>query len=356
MATVAVIILHAEPGPDAGPLERWVATARRGLAERQRAAFSAAGASDARIVAGVPDGTSFGALLREAARDAGADGVVVLGSGSIPLATAADRRALVAAAAGDAPRALTNNRYSSDVVAIACADALASLPDLASDNALPRWLAEFAGYPVTELPAWRLRVDVDDPLDLILLRRARPSTPIRVPPDVDVTRVEMALDAVAAVAHDPAAELVVTGRTSSGAIAWLERSTASRVRVIVEERGLRGSEAAAARAKATRVREPASVLGAVLDAAGPASSGEVLARLGDGALVDSRVLLAHRLGADERRWPSPEDRYASDLLLHERIADPWLQAFTRSAAEAPIPIVLGGHTLVGPGIRLALRG
>ena len=66
------------------------------------------------------------------------------------------------------------------------------------------------------------------------------------------------------------------------------------------------------------------------------------------------MLLAHRLGADERRWPAPEDRFASDLLLHERIADPWLRALTRSALDAPVPIVLGGHTLVGPGIRLAL--
>ena len=80
-----------------------------------------------------------------------------------------------------------------------------------------------------------------------------------------------------------------------------------------------------------------------------------MARLGEGALIDTRVLLAHRLGADERRWPASEDRFASDLLLHERIADPWLAALTRSAAEAPVPIVLGGHTLVGPGIRLALR-
>ena len=356
MATVAVIILHAEPGPTAGPLERWVATARERLAERQRAAFSAAGATSARIVAGVPDGTAFGALLRETARAARAGGVVVLGSGSIPLATAADRRVLVAAAAGETPAALTNNRYSSDVVAIACADVLRGIPDLVSDNALPRWLAEFAGYPVAELPAWRLRVDVDDPLDLVLLRRARPSASIRVPQAVDTTRVELALDAVAGVARDPAAELVVTGRTSSGAIAWLERHTASRVRAIVEERGLRGSEAAAARANATRPRQPASVLGAVLDSAGPSSFGDVLARLGDGALVDSRVLLAHRLGPDERRWPPAEDRYASDLLLHERVDDPWLRALTRSASEASIPIVLGGHTLVGPGIRLALGG
>jgi hypothetical protein len=66
------------------------------------------------------------------------------------------------------------------------------------------------------------------------------------------------------------------------------------------------------------------------------------------------VVLAHRLGADERRWPSAADRFASDLLLHEPIADPWLRELTASAAAAPIPILLGGHTLVGPGLRLAI--
>jgi hypothetical protein len=39
----------------------------------------------------------------------------------------------------------------------------------------------------------------------------------------------------------------------------------------------------------------------------------------------------------------------------DSIADPWLRALTESARSAPIPIVLGGHTLVGPGVRLALR-
>ena len=71
-------------------------------------------------------------------------------------------------------------------------------------------------------------------------------------------------------------------------------------------------------------------------------------------MVDSRVLLAHRLGPDEAAWPPAEDRFASDLLLHEQIADPWLRELTRAAAEAPIPVLLGGHTLVGPGVRLAL--
>ncbi len=101
-------------------------------------------------------------------------------------------------------------------------------------------------------------------------------------------------------------------------------------------------------------RPAASVLGALLDRDGPSSLGEHLARLGEAAVIDSRVLLAHRLGADQIRWPSAEDRHASDLLLHERIVDPWLRALTRAAADAPIPVLLGGHTLVGPGLRLAL--
>ncbi len=68
-----------------------------------------------------------------------------------------------------------------------------------------------------------------------------------------------------------------------------------------------------------------------------------------------RVLLAHRLGADESAWPPPEDRFASDLLLPDRIGDAWLRALTASAVEAPIPVLLGGHTLVGPWLRLMTR-
>jgi hypothetical protein len=66
------------------------------------------------------------------------------------------------------------------------------------------------------------------------------------------------------------------------------------------------------------------------------------------------VLLAHRLGASERAWPSTEDRFASDLLLPDRVRDPWLRALTQAAVDAPVPILLGGHSLVGPGLRLAL--
>jgi hypothetical protein len=46
------------------------------------------------------------------------------------VATANDRKAFVAVAAGEARRALANNRYSADVVAIARAETLPAIPDL----------------------------------------------------------------------------------------------------------------------------------------------------------------------------------------------------------------------------------
>lgn len=101
---------------------------------------------------------------------------------------------------------------------------------------------------------------------------------------------------------------------------------------------------------------PRSILGLVLDDRGPSALGHALAELGDAAMVDTRVLLAHRLGADEAAWPPAEDRFASDLLLADAIGDPWLRALTASARDARIPVVLGGHSVVGPGLRLLVRG
>ena len=349
MSDVAVLILHPEPGPRAGELERWVADARAATAARHRRGFLAAGATDVLMIGGPPDDTPFGARVRAfvATNLASnpARGLVVLGSGAIPLATSADRRAFVAAASDSGrPVALANNLFSADAVAISRAGNLGALPDLATDNALPRWLTEVAGYEVTDLRRrWRLGVDIDGPLELFLLGSAAGPA---APPAGVVDRVTERLAAVRAVAADPSAELVVAGRTSASGLAWLERRIAARTRALVEERGLRTAMAGQ--------RPPRSVLGALLDRDGPESLGGLLADLGEGALVDSRVLLAHRHGADQAAWPCAEDRFASDLLLHERITDPWLRDLTRSAAEAPIPIVLGGHTLVGPGLRLAL--
>jgi hypothetical protein len=171
MTDVAVLILHPEPPPRAGELERWVAAARAANGERHRRGFLAAGAASVSVAAGPPDGLAFGARLRAFVVEQRVGGLVVLGSGAIPLANAADRRAFVAtAASGNGKVALANNLFSADVIAVSLAGTLADVPDLATDNELPRWLAEVAAYDVADLHRrWRLGVDVDGPLDLVLL-------------------------------------------------------------------------------------------------------------------------------------------------------------------------------------------
>ena len=344
-AEVDIAILHADPGDAAGPLSSATAEARLAVARRHVQRFLEAGATRVQIHAGSPDARPFGARLRDVLRGVGDGGLIVLGSGAVPLATHADLVDFVQAARADRPRALVNNRYSADIVAVARArTAFANAPDLATDNALPRWLEEVAGVPVEDRrSSWRLGIDVDGPLDLILLGNRWRS---RLE-DADVVPVLAKLDLLRALVDDPGAELVVAGRVSAANLAWLEARTKSRTRALIEERGLR--------TRRPGQRPAASVLGALLDRDGPGSLGEHLATLGDGAIIDSRVLLAHRFGADEAGWPLAEDRFASDLLLPTRIADPWLRELTASATAAPIPIVLGGHTLVGPGLRLTLR-
>ena len=337
MHRVIAIILHALPASGAGPIEAAFATTRAVNAARQARGFEAAGAT-VRIIETRPDGASFGVRLRRlAALDAG-DGIVVLGSGSVPLATPSDRRAFVTAAAG-AGHALSNNRYSSDILAIPAEVSLAELPDVTADNGLPRWLEE-RGVEVRDLRSrWRLQVDLDTPIDALVAR---------VGPVGDPTtdRVRDVATRIRTVASNPRAELLVAGRTSAGTIGWLEDSTACRTRALVEERGMRTA--------ASDQRPTRSTLGLLLDRDGPQALGRIVAELADAAVIDTRILLAHRVGRDEAAWPAVGDRFASDLLLPDEVEDPWLRALTRSALEAPIPVALGGHTLVGPGLRLLL--
>jgi CTP:molybdopterin cytidylyltransferase MocA len=347
---VTVVIFLHPPRQREGPLTRLLRDAQRALAERHRALFAATGA----VVRVDDEAGQFATRLRAHSTSA-RGGLVVLGGGAVPLLSRRDAERLIAVAASTGRRALTNNRYSSDVCALSDAAPLRDAPLLPSDNVLPRWLAETAGFAVTELPGRdRLALDLDTPLDLALVALA-PRAPAAVraavaAADLAVPRFEE----LRAVATDPRRELLVFGRSSARTIAWLERNVACRVRFLAEERGLRASALPSSPEPdpTPPQRPPRATLGRLLDARGPAALSATVAELADAAVIDSRVLLADRLGRDERTWPSPEDRFASDLLRASDIDDPWLADLTRSAAAAEVPILLGGHTLVGPGLQL----
>lgn len=345
MGEASVIILHPPPDGD-GPLTAILHDARSLLAEHQAELFARAGAADVRIDRS-PRAATFGQRVSELASSL-RGGLVLLGAGSVARLTIADARRLLAVAAAGGRRALTNNRYSSDVCAVSDAAALRALPSLTGDNALPRWLAETAGFVVEELGARiRLGFDLDSPLDVAVLALL-PRPPAGLGPFAAGRQLAVPrLEDLRALARDPHRELLIFGRASAATQRWLEVNTACRVRFLAEERGLRTAGAAQRPARAT--------LGRLLATRGPEALGGVVAELADGAILDSRVLLADHLGREEPRWPVAEDRYASDLLRHEQVTDPWLRSLTAGASSAPLPIVLGGHTLLGPGLRVVLE-
>jgi hypothetical protein len=362
MRPVHVLIFHAEAAPGSGALVGALADARHSLSERQRPRWLAAGADSVAIVAGPPDSLSFGERLRRALRtDAqfASGGLIVLGSGSLALARAADLRRFVEVAAGPGGHALANNRYSADVVAISRAADLDGIPALPSDNALPRWLEERAGVLVADLGRrWRLGVDMDTPLDLVVLSCAGavPGRGHSLAGGWAGGRpiVGERLAALSDVLRNRRAELLVSGRVSNATLHFLQRGVECRIRALVEERGLRAASPLAQAGATVEQRPPRSVLGALLDRDGPESLARHVAALADAAVIDTRVLIAHRFGALEPAWPEAEDRFESDLLEASAVADPWLAALTASAATAPDdhPVLLGGHTMVNGGLRL----
>ena len=356
MPPITVLIFHRPASSGEPALVRFLSDVRSELVERQSRMFQRAGADEIRIIDEWQDGKTFGEVLAGAAPARG--GAIVLSGGAVPLLNISDVNLLAFTAEQRDTVALTNNRYSSDVIALGRARNLRDLPPLPSDNALPRWLEERAGYTVAEL--WsrrRLGLDLDTPADIALVALHR-KAPKWLRNSAAAANLEIPrLDNIRALAANPRRELLVFGRSSASTLKWLQDNVRAQVRFLAEERGMRASTPLAIgsdSATTTRLRGARATLGLLLDERGPEKFGEIVSTLADGAIVDSRVLLAHRLGAEESGWPSPADRFASDLLRADHVKDPWLKALTQSATGAT-PILLGGHSLVGPGIPLVLR-
>lgn len=354
MGRPAVLIFHRPAGTGDPALVQFLANVRGELARRQAAQLERVGAAAPTFVDEWYEDLAFGEVINRLAPARG--GVIVLGSGAVARLNVADARRLVAVAASGRREALTNNRYSSDILALGRAAVLQKVPALPSDNVLPRWLEEIAGIHVDELPGRdRLALDLDTPLDVCLAALA-PGAPAWLRRAVDDAGLAVPrLSDLRAVARDPTSELLVFGRSGSRTLAWLERNVRCRVRFLAEERGLRASSPLAiSGAPPGPVRTPNSTLSLLLEQRGPGALAAIVAELADAAIIDTRVLLAARLGSDESAWPAPADRFASDLHDHAAITDPWLKQLTQSAAQSGLPILLGSHSLVGPGVQLVI--
>jgi hypothetical protein len=200
-------------------------------------------------------------------------------------------------------------------------------------------LAEEAGLPNHSLDRKAsTQLDVDTPTDLMTLA-PHPGVGGHTRAfldglDLDTSHVQEAMRPFV----DRDAEVVVGGRVSAAVWEYLERETACRVRVFAEERGMRAS-GRQARGQAR------SLMGYHYQQVGPQRFFRTLSELGQAIFLDSRVIFAH-LGI----WPPASDRFHSYLRRPEHIANAMVRKFTEAAISSPVPVVLGGHSLVSGGL------
>lgn len=280
----------------------------------------------------------FGRRLAGVLREHRIESAVYVGGGSLPLLDEQGFAQITARL--EEGTAVANNLFSSDLVAFPVTEAaLAAIEPLSRDNAVARALQDNAGLQVETLERTLATVfDIDTPADVAVLALISPRWEGMLAPGTPVEALAARCRAVLPLFLDRAKQVIVAGRVGSHAWGYLERQTACRVRLFAEERGMEAD----GRAASGRAR---SLLGYYLEAVDLSHFFQTLAELGDAAFIDSRVLLAHR-----RIDATREDRFLSDLGRWQDIREPFLRDFTRAALEAPVPVLLGGHSLVSGGL------
>lgn len=275
--------------------------------------------------------------------------MVYLGGGSAPLFGSQEFDALAAAldgTTGGAARGVSNNFYSADLFGLRPASLLATLePAPTKDNGVPRRLRDECGVEFVELPrTLATQTNLDTPIDLAALALSGRGGPRlrRVLADVPMPA---RLGEAARVFTERSAEVLVAGRVASRTWQYLERETACRVRLLAEERGM----AAAGREEDGSARSLLGMLIATggIEAGARAFFEEQLPQLCDAAFIDVRPALV-QLGVRASR----ADRFAADLGLADAIEDAGLRALVEAANASPVPVVLGGHSLVASGLML----
>ena len=282
----------------------------------------------------------FGRRLADLVTRLSLDRIVYVGMASAPLLSRDDLAAIAQAAREATSSVIANNLHSTDWAAIVPARAVIGQPDrLHADSALGWVLSQEVGLTPRAWPRSPASLlDVDTPLDALIAAR-HPAAGPGLRSAVDASGWPGGrLDAAQWVMATPDRRLTLIGRVPSWSMSLLEQKTQCWVRVFSEERGMRASR----RMVSGGVR---SLVANYLEAVGAQQFFADLAGMADAALIDSRVILAARCA-----WPDDADRFASDLLMPEAIGDPFLRDFTRAAAACPIPILLGGHSLVSAGV------
>ncbi len=232
----------------------------------------------------------------------------------------------------------TNNFFSADWVAFTPASTalLMEPPRLDNNLAYSLWQNR-AMRSIYIAPSVEIVGDVDTPADLMVLsvhpktgeeaRRVLESLALNTEPVRRFCRLLKDRN-----------RIFLSGRVGSSLFKYLDTNCPCSFRILSEERGMRSF----GRLKKRQVK---SILGALVDNLGIDGAFDFIEGICDGAVIDTRVLFAHRLGHVGTR-----DRFYSDLFQPENIKDPFVAQFTRRAGNSSIPVLLGGHSLILGGM------
>jgi len=284
----------------------------------------------------------FGYALAEIIEKFKMSSLAYFGGGSAPLiSTEFLDQAFRRASSASSPYAYVNNYHSTDWMIINDAKPIVELTErIPTDNPLGWVLAHEGGVDVeAATPQAMTRLDIDTPLDLLMIKR-HPNLGTELcayledAPAGALARINAMKD----ILHTPASSIALIGRVPSYAWVELERTTQIWSRVFSEERGMISSQRMAH-------GEVQSFIGQMLVELGPEEFVARLASLVDGVFWDTRVWMA-ATGI----WPTDEVRFALDLGWVDQIQDDEIRALATEVANAPIPILSGGHSTVSGGL------
>lgn len=282
---------------------------------------------------------SFGRELQKIIKENLPQHLFYLGGGGGPLLTLEEinnicRRLLTADKA-----IFSNNSQSADLVAFTPASLLLQIPPPTMDNALAVELQNGNGIDQELIPpSLGTFFDLDTPADLLVMA-VTSWAGIRARESLDATSLDLDdILKVRAVLAGDYEEILLMGRVGAPIIARMNLNLKARLRVFSEERGMK----ALGRLKN---KEVVSFMGYFLEEVGIEKFFSYISSIVACAFIDSRVIFAHK-----KLEPTTADRFNSDLGRWQEIKDPFVREFTRAAVEAPIPVILGGHSLVSGGL------
>lgn len=281
----------------------------------------------------------FGRELQRIVRDLDPSHIFYLGGAGAPLITTPEIDGICRSLLAKERAVITNNSQSADLVAVTPASLLLEIPPPAMDNTLAWDLQEGCGITRQLAPASLGTVfDLDTPADLLVLAATSFVGP-RARRQLDRLSLDLApLARARGVLTGDYEDVVLMGRVGAPVIARINSNLKVRLRIFSEERGMK----ALGRIRDQKV---VSLMGYFLDEVGLKDFFAYMSRVCACAFIDSRVLFSHR-----KLEPSDADRFNSDLGRWQEIQDPFVRDFTRAALDCPIPVILGGHSLILGGL------